>query len=70
MSPLISSSRTNTLRRPGVMVGAKLEETGVMLDEVYNGDLMFKFTLLFWRAMAGSTLLRDGKIRGAWLKVM
>ena len=30
---------------------------------------MFDLATLFWRAMAGSTLLRDGRSSGVWLKV-
>ena len=70
MSPLINSSRSTTtpttlLPRP---VGTKLRETCQTL-EWDDGHLIFDHTTLFWRTMAGSTLLGNGS-RWVWPKVM
>ena len=76
ISPLISSSRTTTthttiLPRPEGTLRPGLEETRQTLawDEERDRHQMFDCTISFWRAMAGSTLFRDGSIRGAYLKV-
>ena len=77
ISPLISSSRTTTapttiLPRPEGMVKPGLEETRRTLawNEERDRHQMFDFTIPFWRAMAGSTLLKDGSMRGVCLKVV
>ena len=72
MSPLINSSRTTTvpttiLPRPGGTLKPWMEETRRTLvwDEELDRHQMFDFTMSFWRAIAGSTLLRNGSMRGA-----
>ena len=77
ISPLISNSRTTTtpttiLPRPEEIVKPGLEETRRTLvwDKERDRHQMFDFTSMFWRAMAGSILLRDGSMRGVCLIVM
>ena len=77
ISPLISSSRTTTapttilLRSEGTLK-PWLEETWRTLawDEECDRHQMFDFTISFWRVMTGSTLFRDGSMRGTCLKVV
>ena len=77
ISPLISSSRTTTapttiLPRPKGTLKPGLKETRRTLvpDEECDRHQMFDFTISFWRAMAGSMLLRDGSMRGTCSKVV
>ena len=77
ISPLISSSRTTTapttiFPRPEGTLKPGLEETWRTLawDEERDKHQMFDFTISFWRAMAGSMLLRDGSMRRACLKLV
>ena len=77
ISPLISSSRTTTapttiLPRPEGTLKPGLQETRRTLawNEEHDRHQMFDFTISFWRAMAGSTLLRDGSMKGLCLKVV
>ena len=63
---------TTILPRPEETLRPWLEETWQTLawDEERDRHQMFNFTISFWRAMAGSMLLRDGSTRGACLKVV
>ena len=77
ISPLISSSRTTTatttiLPRPEGTLKPGLEETRRTLvwEEEHERHQMFDFTISFWRAKAGSMLLRDGSMRRACLKLL
>jgi len=77
ISPLFSSSRNTTtptasFPRPEGTLKPGLKKTWRTLvwDEERDRHQMFDFTISFWRAMAGSMLLRDGSMRGACLKVV
>ena len=78
ISPLISSSRTTTapttiLPKPAegtLKPGGKEAWWTLVWEEERDKHQMFDFTISFWRAMAGSTLLRDGSMMGARLKVV
>ena len=76
MSPLSNRRRTNTnttsLPKSGRRLRCRLDGVWQTLkwDEVFNGKLL---TMLFWRTIIGSTLLREDKTtwtRGLWQIVM
>ena len=77
ISPLISSSRTTTapttiLPRPEGTLKPGLKETRWTLvwEEERDKHQMFDFTISFWRAVAGSMLLRGGSMRRVCLKLV
>ena len=72
MSPLNNSSKTTTITaffRLLETLRHRPKDIGQMLEwERECEKHMFILTTLFWRTMAGSRLLRDGRTKGTWLK--